>query len=201
MNAPVTFEHTPPVGVKWHDFASGPIEGIALTKENAVIASVSPSGAHPGYFDISVIEAAAGCATEMRRPVRLDGVQAALEFIIWPLGVRMEDFAWKKTVRPPAPVSAAKPEAERPFGPVVYFFRAGEFIKIGKATGSPENRVASLRTGCPFPIEVLGFIPGDLGVEAAWHRRFGHLRAHGEWFHAAPDLCGQIERQLAEAAP
>lgn len=79
---------------------------------------------------------------------------------------------------------------KRPYaiGDFVYFMRAGDFVKIGKSTGNPASRLSSLKTGCPFPIEVIATIPGGLSEERGLHKKFSHIRAHGEWFHATEEL-------------
>jgi hypothetical protein len=71
---------------------------------------------------------------------------------------------------------------------VVYFLRAGNFVKIGRTIGHPLWRVSKLQTGCPYPIELIGFIFADEDREAKLHKQFGHLRTCGEWFHAEREL-------------
>jgi hypothetical protein len=82
----------------------------------------------------------------------------------------------------------------------VYFIEAkgADRIKIGFAT-DPRTRGGIIGAGkhtfCPFPIEVIRIISGDRKVERAWHRRFDHLRAHGEWFDADDELREAIEKE------
>ncbi len=80
---------------------------------------------------------------------------------------------------------------------VVYFLRAGPFIKIG-FTGSPlHERIACLKTGCPYEISVLGLMPGSIEKEHELHRRFAPHRASGEWFHAHDAILQFIHEEVA----
>ncbi len=77
-------------------------------------------------------------------------------------------------------------------GEIVYFLQAGDFIKIGKTTGSAENRLLQLKTGCPFPVEIVAVIAGGYDKERSLHHRFRNIRAHGEWFHATKEILSFI---------
>src|SRR5690606_18191870 len=105
---------------------------------------------------------------------------------------------WELDVSFPPPSYRAK-KTER--GEIVYFLRAGDFVKIGKATGSAKSRVNQLKTGCPFPIEVMTTVPGGLDKERSLHEQFSHLRSHGEWFHAHPLLLSFIKNVAKERQP
>lgn len=83
---------------------------------------------------------------------------------------------------PRASLSTKKRESWKAHNTIVYFLGAGPFVKIGKATGDPSQRIDQLKTGCPFPIQVLGFVPGGRIEESLLHSRFAKYRAHGEWF-------------------
>jgi hypothetical protein len=76
-----------------------------------------------------------------------------------------------------------------PNGPKVYFIRCGDFIKIGFSEQT-ERRFKSLQTAAAAPLELLGTIHGERELEL--HRQFAHLRSHGEWFRAAPELLAFI---------
>jgi hypothetical protein len=74
---------------------------------------------------------------------------------------------------------------------VVYFVRQNGSmrVKIGTAHYARVNaRLAELQRMNPEPLELLGACMGGQPLEADLHRRFAHLRAHGEWFEAAPEL-------------
>lgn len=71
----------------------------------------------------------------------------------------------------------------------VYFIRTEAkppMVKIGKAR-DPESRMATLQTGCPYELTLLGSIAcrSDMHAEAAekdLHRHFSIYRTRGEWF-------------------
>lgn len=76
--------------------------------------------------------------------------------------------------------------------PGVYFVECAGFIKIGKSW-HVLHRLASLRPGCPLPMEPLGFIPEPdedrcSVTEAELHDRFVSSRARGEWFRDTLEL-------------
>lgn len=71
----------------------------------------------------------------------------------------------------------------------VYFVHAPavNLVKIGRSL-DPERRFQELSLLSPVPLSVIGVVDGGSGREAELHRRFTHLRSHGEWFHAAREL-------------
>lgn len=84
----------------------------------------------------------------------------------------------------------------------VYFIRSpiNNLIKIG-STGNPiKTRFRAIVLGSPVPLDLMGHHPGTLADEIATHRRFAHLREHGEWFRAEPDLLQHIEEMCGEKA-
>lgn len=66
----------------------------------------------------------------------------------------------------------------------VYFIQAktGGPVKIGWAVNVDE-RLATLQTGNPATLHVLGVCAGDVALEAEIHRRLAEHRIRGEWFH------------------
>lgn len=79
---------------------------------------------------------------------------------------------------------------------MVYFFFSDETerVKIGIAA-DPWARLASLQTGCPEELGLLGFInaPGSAQqLEREWHARFRQDRVRGEWFALTPELMDAI---------
>lgn len=91
---------------------------------------------------------------------------------------------WPKP-RAPKPVSVAS----APKASVVYFIEAegSGRIKIG-TTDRLDKRLAALRASSPLPLNLIATIAGDFNDERRLHHRFAHLRLHGEWFSAAPEL-------------
>lgn len=67
-------------------------------------------------------------------------------------------------------------------GPIVYYVRRGDLIKIG-TTADPPTRFDRL-----MPDEILAVEPGGEQTETYRHRQFGHLHCRGEYFRAAPEL-------------
>lgn len=83
-------------------------------------------------------------------------------------------------------------------GPVVYYIRRGQHIKIGKTTNF-HWRMQTLNGGCITPpgfddIELLAVEKDNQfrDKEAARHRQLDHLKAGGEWFYEAPELLDLI---------
>lgn len=76
----------------------------------------------------------------------------------------------------------------------VYFLlaRAVSRVKIGR-TINIDRRFAEVRLISPIPLEMVGYVEGGAKMEARLHRQWAHLRHHGEWFTATPDLMSQLE--------
>lgn len=84
-------------------------------------------------------------------------------------------------------------------GEVVYFVRAGQYVKIGRSTAAAE-RIKLIRTDTPYRVTVLLTIKGGKSEETKLHEEFRHLRHRGEWFRAAPELLRFIVQKQAEKA-
>lgn len=69
----------------------------------------------------------------------------------------------------------------------VYFVSAGGMVKIGFST-TPLRRLRDIRSLSPVSVRLARLIPGDMEDEARLHAKHGHLRSHGEWFHAKDTL-------------
>jgi len=69
--------------------------------------------------------------------------------------------------------------------PVVYFIEAVglDLVKIGY-TEELIRRFKQIRTSCPVPIQLVGFMNGDRSLESHLHRQYKDFRREGEWFHA-----------------
>lgn len=74
--------------------------------------------------------------------------------------------------------------------PVVYYFRVGNRIKIGR-TGNLQGRIKDLA-----PEEVLGWETGDSETERMRHRQFASYRTNREWF----EDCTAIREHIATLA-
>lgn len=89
-----------------------------------------------------------------------------------------------------------------PLGPVatkgfVYFIGAPDDgpIKIG-STMNLMQRLGSIQSCSPVLLKLLAAFPTDcrFGDERRYHRMFGDLRLHGEWFERDPALLACIEK-------
>jgi DNA-binding transcriptional regulator YdaS (Cro superfamily) len=69
----------------------------------------------------------------------------------------------------------------------VYFLRCGDFVKIGYSA-TPDIRIRALRTGCPYPVELIGIHPGSLADEKYLHRRFSPVHHEREWFRLVDEI-------------
>lgn len=77
-----------------------------------------------------------------------------------------------------------------PRGPLVYFVRRGDEIKIGFT-----HRLSQRMAGLGGALTLLGIVPGTTTTERMYHERFTHLRTQGEWFRAGPDLLAAIDAE------
>lgn len=78
----------------------------------------------------------------------------------------------------------------------IYFVQAQnlKLIKIGHAKGSVASRLASLQTGSPDRLVLLGAMAGTRTDEQALHAEFKYAHSHGEWFRPVPDLIALAAR-------
>jgi hypothetical protein len=168
-----------------------------VCKNRPALASFHASDEAPGYWGFSISDGYSRDQISSLKPISSEGIALLLnEFggaCNWVLTPYSNDVKHKQT-----------PVTERitkiPLGmDIVYFLRAGDFIKIGKATGNPMSRIATLKTGCPFKIDVMAYMPGGIAEERELHKKFSNLKSHGEWFHADPALIEHIESIGASA--
>jgi len=76
---------------------------------------------------------------------------------------------------------------------------AQEYVYVIHATGTnriklgfsirPQERLAQLQTGSPFPLQILACWPSSQEQEQQLHRHFAEFRCVGEWFEVSP-FCG-----------
>lgn len=91
---------------------------------------------------------------------------------------------------PPAEPKYAKPKKIARKG-YVYFFRAGNAVKIG-FTNNPAERSSKLQTACSERAFMVKFVKGTTRTEREFHQRFAEYRLNGEWF----DLRGWLAKYL-----
>lgn len=83
--------------------------------------------------------------------------------------------------------------------PRVYFIKPVGMdgpIKIG-CSAKPAVRLLALSAWSPFPLELIGEVPGDFSDENLLHRRFSDLHTRKEWFMSSPALRQTIEKILS----
>ncbi len=152
-----------------------------IRRDRLGIADFRAADDESGYWHFSIFDVPSKQQVKSLRPIAGVGVALLLD----QYGGRSE---WVLTT------SAENKRQAMRERDIVYFLQAGPFIKIGKTIGCATNRVAQLQTGCPFPIKIISTINGDRSVESGLHRRFSKCRAHGEWFHATPELMDYINK-------
>lgn len=97
-------------------------------------------------------------------------------------------------------------EGEDMYGPetgYVYFITIGEpaiWVKIGFTSGDPYARMRLLQTGCPYPMNMLGFVLSSMGLEKDLHSVLSEHRGHGEWFEYADRVVQIINSELHKEA-
>lgn len=68
-----------------------------------------------------------------------------------------------------------------------------EICKIG-ISDTPEKRLKSIQTGCPYKVNILSYYPDlDYKTEKDLHRRFRESRLRGEWFRINDEIRKLIE--------
>lgn len=86
---------------------------------------------------------------------------------------------------------AASRQSEGLTAGFVYLVAASSvgLLKIGQAL-SPKQRLKSLQTGSPVPLQLLATIaiPAPYTLELDLHERFGSFRAHNEWYRDVPEI-------------
>jgi hypothetical protein len=76
----------------------------------------------------------------------------------------------------------------------IYFIQ-GEItkrIKIGFTKRKLSIRIGQLQVGSPDKLSLLGWLWGNEDVEFYIQNMWWHLRDHGEWFNASPELLKYI---------
>lgn len=68
-------------------------------------------------------------------------------------------------------------------------------VKIGCAS-DPEARLLQLQTGSPYPLRLLGYVPGGEKLERELHKKYAHLHMQGEWFRATLEFEHEIYEMI-----
>lgn len=69
-------------------------------------------------------------------------------------------------------------------------------VKIG-CSKIPQKRLQEISCWSPWPLEVVGFVPGCYDDEQFLHKCFAKSHSHREWFHSTPALRKMIAAILA----
>lgn len=130
-----------------------------------------------------------GCNTVAVSPAPIDFCEEHLKLTVKhvanPAGFRA---LWERSVDKYLEENPPEQYPQPPEKPTqVYFMRRELLIKIGYSV-NPLKRAQSLGA------IVLAQIPGNVDVERNHHRRFKHLRQHGEWFSPGEDLITYINK-------
>lgn len=168
-----------------------------------MIARLFPSKRHPGYIHYDVTDLVD--LWESINPVIPSMALIGLDSLLECLNLRVGDFERSQMECAPHDRSDPFVEGEGAVEPddapneVVYFLRAGPFVKIGR-TISLDERLKALQTGCPFPIHVHATVPGGSKLERILHIRFARLRRYGEWFSFTEEIEAHVAELKASAA-
>jgi hypothetical protein len=81
----------------------------------------------------------------------------------------------------------------------MYFIAGAGLIKIGIST-NVQSRFRAIKNSSPVPVELVAVTRGSTFCEGQAHRKFAHLRRHGEWFEDRQEIRDFIARRLANPA-
>lgn len=169
-----------PVGleeIKSRAYSAYTPSALAKTGKPLVIVETIPSEKHAGYISYSILNLNEKIVS--KSPVLAQYVDFVLDYELEKVGITCAELKWKE------PASNNTKIQEREY---VYFLKADRFLKIGRSSGSPYSRIASLQTGCPFPLVPIAHISGGSSKELELHKRFNQYRVHGEWFLFSGEL-------------
>lgn len=95
-------------------------------------------------------------------------------------------YRWEESPKQNAALAPIQVQSEttRYFDPVIYIIQADHtaWYKIGWTCKPPNNRLATLQTGCPFRLRIRCTVKGTQEDELLVHKKLQHLRGNGEWF-------------------
>ena len=77
---------------------------------------------------------------------------------------------------------------------MIYFVESNGRIKIGH-TENLAARMGKLASDCPWPPKLLGVTDGGVEYEDHLHKRFSHVRVHGEWFLDCPEIRLEVRKR------
>ena len=79
----------------------------------------------------------------------------------------------------------------------IYFIQVGTTgpIKIGFTKADPLNRMEDLQCGCPWPLRLIGSIPGTKRNENWLHEKLSEFKMLREWF--VPEVASDVNKILS----
>lgn len=78
---------------------------------------------------------------------------------------------------------------------IVYFFRAGDFIKIG-LTENLFSRLQNIQVGNALQVTIAATVPGDHDTEKYYQCRFAPQHERGEWFRYEGQLRAYLKAEF-----
>lgn len=82
----------------------------------------------------------------------------------------------------------------------IYVLRSDNLVKIG-FSDNLRQRVQSIISSVPVPVEFVGHMPGGMDLEAHLHERFAAHRFSGEWFVETDDMRAAFDAILTPRLP
>ena len=150
-----------------------------------------------GLVNLSAIWVAAG-RPESRRPGRWRFMLIAAPYKNQMVSIRgaKTDATWATAEVAEAYRSHLEKAERRKAGHVYFVFcESAQRVKIGIASDL-ERRTKAIATQSPVEVRLLGAITGNQATETKIHRKFNHLKHHGEWFDMTPELARYINFAL-----
>lgn len=174
---------------------------IGINQNESIFCTVKESFEYKSYFNIEIISVENQCSINTKKPVSAEFVKYSFNSYLKELNSNHQLFKWDCKEQEPIKSTISKTSRKlvsvEKLQDIVYFVSAGDFIKIGKSTGNPKARIQTLQTGCPYKIEVIGWINGDVCLEKELHQRFSKHKAHGEWFKNHSDITDYLTKESA----
>lgn len=169
----------------------------ALDRGCADFLYIEPS-AHCGYYFVTRLSLFRGDVSGTKVPIASSAVIEAIDILGFDiLSARLESIQSVEPIPGRDNPRLAPPRAERirlNTGSVYFVQQVGGVgpIKIGFSY-MVKSRVDDLQIGSPVQLCIVAVkSPASLSDESRLHKKFSHLRCHGEWFRPADDLLEYI---------
>lgn len=180
---------------EFDNLTTPPLKRELLFSSGEHFLRITPFEPDARYARFSYANLVTGIDTRTERPLNLLWARKIVERLGFPTDC---DCELAKPIGP----RKDKPQKYVPHDfPGVYFLQGPSGpIKIGVARWSIGSRMAEIQFMCPDRLELIGCIRGaGQKDEKALHRKFSHLRLHGEWFEPARELLNFIATEAHHA--